>query len=881
MNNLCDTIQNKLVKLHLTGMPIKDDPEVKAHLEACSTCRIYYDFLNHDHQTSEICAESLEIYVDQVKHKLHHHIKLTKPGSRRQSTFLGWAAAVFIPLTIGLLFLFNNNSKTASNRPGPDQGSQTAKAPTVQAPIAPIEQRSQDPKTMAPELEPTAKAPSVGHDIYPDANGMQFEVAVTHKETNQPLAGVEVLFRSEPGFSDDIQEATGLTDANGICRIGHEKTSLLEAIIRVGKPGFVLMGAEFKDLNQQESPFRIDVALEPGSAIGGTVSDPNGDPLGGVQVGFDSGYRRFQKKKAFPYFEYEGETNLQGHWSADAISEAIGSLSIRFSHPDYAETEHTIINPGLPDPNGEALTALREQTYETTLSPGFSVWGQVTDPNGSPVAGAEVKCNQHEKTVTTDANGQYLFDHLPLDITSVNIVVTAEAYAPTAMYRIFGDREQPINIALHKGQATEEEMVKYVGTVLTAQGNPVPDIQVFLCEHALELSVRNGIPRNSLDFVHTDADGRFLMESERLVKYIVAVGAQGICQSEYDGFRKRRVMTVEPWVTVKGDLVMGTYPAAGYMLETHTRDEIEYRGGYSSNSHCNTDAHGRFEFSRIPPGSMILHGREYEVHAGQTYELHLGMGGLSVVGQFILPEEAHQGDILSGGPIMSHVISLNTNNNSANIPPRPELVKSHVFQQISSNETGQFQGDHLGPGFYALVGGALENGNWNRQKHAYRLWHEFVVPRPSDAVQGKILIELGNVELIPGDLMVGDSAPDFDLADLAGNMQSLTDLAEKLVLLSFCRSDDLQKPSRELRRLKEVQNKFGTMESFVLIGMLASTDSPYENSELVHAAGLTWPHLPVGRNQLNRTHIEYDVLNTSWPWNILISPDGEILAIGL
>ncbi len=881
MNNLCDTIQNKLVKLHLTNVPIKDDPEVKAHLEACSTCRIYHDFLNHDHQTSEICAESLEIYVDQVKHKLHRHIKHTKPDGSSRTIIAAWVAAVSIPLIVGFLFLLDLSPQTSPNRPGPNQGPESIKSSPPQTPMAKIETPWQAPKFVAPESEPTAKSPSVGHDIYPDAHGMQFEVVVTHKETNQPLAGVEVLFGSEPGFSDEVQEATGLTDANGICRIGHDKNTLAEAILKVAKPGFVLMAAEFKDLKQRGSPYQILVALEPGSAIGGTVADPNGNPLAGVQVRFDSGYRPFLNKKVFPYFEYEGETDLQGHWSGETVPKQITGLALRFSHPDYAEREHVILSPGRSEVNEAALTALREQTYETTLSPGISVWGQVTDSNGSPVVGAEVKCNQCEKTVTTDTNGQYLFDHLPLDITSVNIVVTAETYAPTAMYRIFGDQEQPIDIALHKGQATEDETVKYVGTVLTAQGNPVPDIQVFLCEHALELSVRNGIPRNSLDFVHTHADGRFLMESERLVKYIVAVGTQGICQIEYDDFRKHRVMTVEPWVTVKGDLVMGTYPAAGYMLETHTRDEIEYRGGYSSNSHCNTDAHGRFEFNRIPPGIMILHGREYEVHAGQTYELHLGMEGLSVVGQFILPEEAHQGDILSGRPVMSHVVSLNTNKSSADLPPRPELVKSHVFQRISSNETGLFQGDHLGPGFYALVGGALENGNLNRQKHAYRLWHEFVVPKPSDAVQGKILVELGNVELIPGDLMVGDRAPDFDLADLAGNMQSLTDLAEKLVLLSFYRSDDLQKPSRELRRLKEVQNRFGSMESFVMIGMLASTNSPSQDRKLVEAAGLPWPHLLVGRNGKNRTHIEYDVLNTPWPWNILISPDGIVLAIGL
>jgi len=1125
MNEVCDAIQNRLVKLHLTRIPITDDPEVKAHLAVCSTCRIYNDFLNHDHQELEAYAESLDTYVDNVKQKLNRRIKHTKPDSPRQTSFLRWTVAAAILLVAGLIFLFNGGPSTSSNQSGPDQNTANIKSPTPQVPfpttqtvemerqlarqhfelrnttallellksehnetrvlaahylaeigdsdslpalerlahtwdnltvdnpytqaIAQIQNRSQEPEDVTPEPEPTpvAVTPSIGRHINLDANGVKLEVVVTDKETGQPLAGVEVLFLSEPAYTYDVQDATGLTDANGICRIGHEKSPLSEAIIKVANPEFVSMRAEFKDLEQQDSPYQIHVALEPGSVIGGTVRDPNGDPLAGVQVQFDSGYKSFVDQEVFSYFDYKGKTDLQGHWSADSIPEKIRSLGLHFSHPDYAETGLAVVDPLMPEPDWNALAALREQIYEVTLSPGLSIWGHVTDANGSPVPGAEVTCRGHEKNMYTDTNGQYHIDHLPLDMSFINIVVSAENYPPTATHRDFGDREQPIDIVLRKGKVTEGEIVdshrgpiegvhvkasldhapsragweaitdanghyvltslpsdtmrlqmthpntmeyhrffdaqkempqtvlhpplhvqvevrdvetgslvpsfqlitgKYykqedlttwnsenpimaissgraewiftrqreayalmiqaqgyrpalsrvlqpgpshvklsfdmekgidtTGTVVTAQGDPAPDIQVFLCQYEMELSVGNGTPNNdSTYFVRTDTNGQFLVESKRLVKYIVAIGTEGIAQFGYDDFLDHRVITLEPWVTVKGDLMVGANPAVGYGLETRTRDELEYRGGYFAYSNCNTDVQGRFEFNRIPPGHMVLYGREYEVHAGQTYELNLGVGGQSVAGQFVLPGYAHQERILNGG----HVISLDAGKSHVNMSPRPGTARSQVFQEISSSETGRFQVDHLEPGHYALAGGVWENGNLDRQKHAYRWWHEFVVPKPSDETRGNIPLEIGNVRCIPGDLMVEDTAPDFDLPDLEGNMRSLHNGEDKLVLLSFYCSDGLREPSLELLRLNNVQNRFGTMESFVMIGMLASAYSPFDNSELVDAAGLTWPHLLVGRNGKNRTHIEYDVLNTPWPWNILISPDGVVLAIGL
>lgn len=628
MNDSCDAIQDRLVKLHLTGIPITDDPEVKAHLENCSPCRIYNDFLDHDHRALEVYAKSLDTYVDQVKQRLHRQIEHTKPGHSSRIIFSWWAAAGAILLIVGWVFFWHGGPTDPLDRPGSDQGRVTAQS-NAESPTAQIPTTDDRDVLSEPEAVPTAKTLPVKHTD-PDANGGS-DVAMAPDSANQPLAKAEMPIEAELGSGNEAKEGT----------------------------------------------------------------------------------------------------------------------------------------------------------------------------------------------------------------------------------------------------------VDHMGTVVTVQGDPVPDIQVFLCQHAMDVSVNNGIPSSDANAVRTDGKGRFMLDSKRPVTCLVAVGEEGIVQVEYDEFQENRVMTLEPWVTVKGDLMTDGQPAIGYMLETLTRDALESRGGVDAYSHCNTDAQGRFEFNRIPPGPMILYGREYDVRAGQTYELHLGAGGQSVVGQFVLPGYTDRGGLLRGEPILCHVISLDMDQEPVDMSPLQETVISRVFQQTSSNEMGQFQVDHLEPGRYALVGGSWNHDSMDRQKPGYRVWHEFIVPSPSEEAQGDIPIELGNVELILGDLRVGDEAPNFDLWDLEGNVQNLGNTAEKLLLLSFYRLDDLAEPSPALQDLKDIQTQFGSMDSFVLMGMLTSDSPPLRDRELIRAAGFNWPQIPLGRNGLNRTHIEYDVLNTPWPWNILISPDGTILAMGL
>ncbi|MCG8698966.1 MAG: hypothetical protein MI922_13005, partial [Bacteroidales bacterium] len=124
MSDRCDDIQKKLVKLHLTRLPVTDDPEVQAHLANCPTCRIYRDHLDHDHQELEGYAESLDSYVDNVKEKLHRHIEEDHPEEKRTTPFPWWAVAAIIPLA-AVCFLFLPR-EPASPPPNQNTGIQRA-----------------------------------------------------------------------------------------------------------------------------------------------------------------------------------------------------------------------------------------------------------------------------------------------------------------------------------------------------------------------------------------------------------------------------------------------------------------------------------------------------------------------------------------------------------------------------------------------------------------------------------------------------------------------------------------------------------------------------------------------------------------------------------
>lgn len=1112
MNDGCDAIQNRLVKLHLTGIPITDDPEVKAHLTTCSTCRIYHDFLNHDHRELEVYAKSLDIYVDQVKQRLHRQIERAEPDSPSHASFGWWAVAAAVLGVAGLVFLFNGGPGAAPDRRGPDQNTTGTQSPTGQlsatqakavamerqlarqafnqgnttdllgllssdhhdtrilaaqylsqigdtnalpaledlartwdAPnrnnpyaeaIARIENHSLGPRVVTSEPArktdptPAATTGSPGRHINPDANGIQLEVAVTDKHTGLPIpeATIEVILSNNPNRE-------GATDEHGVCRIGYEEPSREWADVRVRREGYVPMFVSMTKPTKEASPYRIDFALEPAAVIGGIVQDPNGEPLAGASVDFY--YEdRVSKTQPFVAFDFNTTTDTQGRWQCNSMPKEIKQLDISASHPKYARTTVSGVNPMSPSLQENALEALRQKTFITTLGPGQSVEGMVTDMDGRPIDNATLLYENQD--IQTDAKGRFVIARIPVDATWLDVIVLAQGFPRTverislpvesrpveivldagvtchgrvvdanglpladvtvtadltgtvhpllwevqtdanglydindlprhgvglsfrkpgymrfgmnlvaegllpeiALYPVMnvrgtvvdaedgrpiesfrvihgsydkrhdkmhwemneshyeqtegqlrsqfvemhdgfallieadgyefgesrmllpGEQNVTLDFALVRGEGTQ-------GVVLDGQGKPVSGAQVLAGYKNDPVTIEAGVPADDHQArQRTDTQGRFILEPQPGVQHVVAIDANGIGSVSLADFMASGAIVLEPWASVEGYLYLGTQPAVGHRMEAMQLDEEAFELGYYGATACVTDENGHFHFPKVPPGRMLLYHHEYAVGPGQHLQLQVGGKGRTVTGQF----DVDLDQVVPWDSVLVRILDLNEPKEDAPVKP---------WHRFWPDKRGEFRYDNLEPGHYAMAISYTPDGLYRPQRQLCRLWHEFSVPPISDKRQLDIPIDLGTISLIPGDLEPGHPAPPFDLV-LAGNRRVTSkEHKGKLVLLSFYRPEDLHVSAESLDTIKHIHARFNQESRFALIGMLSMDDKTLEEQAPLDPVTLPWPHALVGKASRNRTHIEYDVLSTPWPWNILIDPDGMVLAIGL
>ncbi|MFC1765624.1 carboxypeptidase regulatory-like domain-containing protein [Planctomycetota bacterium] len=959
MDELCDTIQKRLVKLHLTNHAIQDDPEVQAHLETCANCRIYLDYLVHDHDTAEDHAESLDSYAAYVKTKLHHHHdEEITPSAPKPHCLPGWLCGLGVLLVIVLILILAQ----------PPQPS----VPVVTKPLSP---QAPSPSVPVTPNETNASAPASSSTPAP------LRVLVTDYQTGQALPGAWII-------ADLSGQGTwrGASDANGWGHIDFTERALSELSMRVGKPGYVPMNVDYSVTAKTRVPIEIPVALKPGLSIGGFVQDGAGKPIPAARV-------RFQIKDVrqadLPYvsLDYDQRTDAQGRWTCDAIPDNCQALTLSVTHPEYTVLEQEVVASNRTDPNGDAWTMLRRQDLVLTLQPGQTLRGYVVDVNGIPLAGARVSAAlEPERSVpigqaTTDANGVYTMKSLPADTVTLRIAmfgympyvttlrpvekarhvlfpilqvtgtvvdaengeaieqffvvpgtyrsstdaihwdehpqptqeqtggklqhtfdsphegyalfIEAEGYLPVTSRTILpGARHVKLHITMNRGTGLP-------GMVVDLNNRLQPDVPIYAAFTAKAVLVQDGVVTNTeAARGHTDAAGRFVLNPQPNMSHVVAVSSYGIGSATLDEFTNSGTVVLEPWATVQGDLFIGSHPAPNQLLELTQPDDVWETYGYWCSHMVETDSGGLFAFNQVAPGRIILYHQEHEILPGETLDLHLGGTGRTLVARFTIPNLRRR---ISWRALEVSIVRLPYEQSSVNasVPASldrmdltqlqdwayeqllnepPEQVK---WQYLQPDLGGRVLYDNLEPGRYALAGSLTRDRQANPTEQLARLWYGFEVPEISDASLLDEPIDLGVIPLIPGDLELGSVAPNFNLRRLNRRSLRLTDLAGRFALLSFYGAEQLITADESLSTLITLQEQFAENERLVVIGMLSSEQPASVDYKLITLTGLTWPHVRVGPPHRNPVHIAYDVLGNDWPWNILVSPEGTILSIGL
>ena len=245
-----------------------------------------------------------------------------------------------------------------------------------------------------------------------------------------------------------------------------------------GAPGYA--DARVSVRVQEAMPPALTITLDRGSGLAGTIVDPNGTPVRNASVNI----------VGLQSLDWTFVTDANGRFEVEGLDPVARGYSVYVVHPGYPSLMTRI----QPAPAGQTLS----QTF--ALRPGAVLFGQVTDPDGQPVAGATVGNTRSGRMwncleARTDEHGMYELGLVPTG--DHTLWVTHGQYAPfVGSARLQRDEtEHRVDIQLSGGRAL-------IGRVVDDRGLPVPEAVVKIDAH--------GTVRDLVETVHLcDPNGCF------------------------------------------------------------------------------------------------------------------------------------------------------------------------------------------------------------------------------------------------------------------------------------------------------------------------------------------------------------------------------------
>ena len=206
--------------------------------------------------------------------------------------------------------------------------------------------------------------------------------------------------------------------------------------------------------------------------------------------------------------------------------------------------------------------------------------------------------------------------------------IEASGYVPVET-ELFRKDEMPLDriVRMKKDAGIE-------GLIVDSAGKPVSGATIGVAIFSRELRLKGNqfetraLPDNAAlrqrweqpTLLHSDGTGRFSVPTESSVSVIVAVHERGFAQLAFPEFAKAKVLTLEAWASVKGQVLWGgEVPGAGQKLYLgRAWDGKQPQGDLV---HCSADViadeAGKFEIAFLPPA-------KYQVSISQATEKSTG-----------------------------------------------------------------------------------------------------------------------------------------------------------------------------------------------------------------------------------------------------------------
>lgn len=368
-------------------------------------------------------------------------------------------------------------------------------------------------------------------------------------------------------------------------------------------PGFLPVATDV-EVTEGEVLADLELVLDRGAAVEGTVRDADGLPVAGAQVAavVDSGDLASRLQTPVAVADADGRYRLTGL--------APGRWTLRAEHPDHVRAEARLeVRPG-------------DNTLDLRLGRGVEVAGQALDAAGEPVAGARVSLVAESEArafdpAATGGSGGFRFRAVPPGTYHLVGERTGHAAALSPAFEVAGVPLAGLELRFAAGAAVAGQLL---GLDL---------------EQAAAAEVWAGAPGIPGRRGVVLADGRYRIENLGPGEWTVAARAPGFSREA-----TARV-NIEPGASETlldlefasgGFVLTGTVLRAGRPLPGAL---VASTGADGASGGSLTDADGRFQLTDLSPGPLqltVLHPA-----SGQTLTRVLDLEGNLQV-RFELPE---------------------------------------------------------------------------------------------------------------------------------------------------------------------------------------------------------------------------------------------------